>query len=57
MRYIAIDIDAAKVIAQDCSIVSIPTTIFYKNGKKIDTKMGAIGKDALIATIHDIATK
>jgi thioredoxin 1 len=56
IKYLAIDIDAVPVIAKDCSIMSIPATIFYKNGKKVDSKAGSITKNVLSADIQKVAT-
>jgi thiol-disulfide isomerase/thioredoxin len=52
-----IDTDTVRALAKDCPTIYIPTTIFYKNGKKIDVKAGKIEKDVLIATIKTVATK
>jgi len=54
VKYIATDIDATKVIAQDYSVVSIPTTLFYKNGKKIDSQTGYMTSSALSAKIKQL---
>lgn len=55
VKYIATDIEATKVVAEDNSVVSIPTTIFYKNGQKVDTKTGYINQQALSAKIKELA--
>jgi thioredoxin 1 len=55
VKYVAIDIDAVPVIASDCGITSIPTTLFYKNGKKVDSKVGSITKDVLNTRIQELA--
>ncbi len=55
VKYVAIDIDTARVIAEDCAIKSVPTTIFYKNGKKVDLQSGSITQDVFRSQIHQLA--
>ncbi len=55
VKYVVIDIDATKIIAQDCAVSSIPATIFYKNGKKVESIIGGITKDVLNERIHELA--
>lgn len=55
VKYIAIDASVTRVIAQDCSILSVPATLFYKNGKQVDSKVGSIKKDTLISQIKQLA--
>ncbi len=55
VKYVAVDIDTARVIAEDCAVKSVPTTIFYKNGKKVDLKSGSITKDVFRSQIHELA--
>lgn len=55
VKYIATDIGITKVIGQDNSVTSIPTTIFYKNGKKIDSQTGYMTPDALSTRIKGLA--
>jgi thioredoxin len=55
VKYIALDTDAAKAIAEDNGIRSIPTTIFYKNGHKVSSKTGSLSKDVLKSSIEETA--
>jgi len=55
VKYIAVDTDAAAALAQEYSIRSIPTTIFYKNGKKIDSRGGSIKGETLNSLIGKLA--
>jgi len=55
IKYIATDIDATKIIAQDYSVVSIPATLFYKDGKKIDSQAGYMSNSALSNKIKQLA--
>lgn len=55
IKYIQTDIDANKTLAQDYSVVSVPATIFYKNGKKIDSQTGYMTPHALSTKIKELA--
>jgi thioredoxin 1 len=55
VKYLAIDIDLVPVISRDCSVMSIPTTIFYKNGVKVDSKTGSIKSSDLTEYIRKLA--
>ncbi|KAJ8605538.1 hypothetical protein CTAYLR_000096 [Chrysophaeum taylorii] len=39
--FLAVDVDAAKPIAQKYSVSSMPTFVFFKNGKELDRFSGA----------------
>ncbi len=54
IKYLTIDTDAVAVIAEDCSIKSLPTTIFYKNGTRVHTQVGLIKKEDLITRIQEL---
>jgi thiol-disulfide isomerase/thioredoxin len=56
IKYLAIDIDLVPVISRDCSVMSIPTTIFYKNGVRVDSKTGSIKSSDLTEYIQKLAT-
>lgn len=56
VKYLAIDIDLVPVISRDCSVLSIPTTIFYKNGVRVDSKTGSIKSSDLTEYIQKLAT-
>lgn len=55
IKYIATDIDATKTIASDNNVVSIPTTIIYKNGQKIDSQTGYMNSSTLATKIKQLA--
>jgi thiol-disulfide isomerase/thioredoxin len=55
VQYIAVDVDAVRVLAKDCSVSSVPTTIFYKNGTKVAVKVGCIKPDDLRTHIATLA--
>ena len=42
-----LDVDEAQGIAAQLGIMSIPTLLFFKSGKKIDQIIGAVPKDKI----------
>lgn len=55
IKYVAVDIDAAMPIAQEYAVRSVPTTLFFKNGQKIDGKVGGMQKVTLRSHIQELA--
>lgn len=53
--FVAVDIDKAKELSQEFNIKGIPTFIFFKEGKEVDSSKRIIGssisKDEFLATI------
>ena len=47
-----VDVDEEQSLAQQFSVMSIPTLIVMKNGKVVETAGGARGKDAVAAMIN-----
>ena len=47
-----VDEDEEPSLAQKFSVMSIPTLIVMKNGKVVETAVGARGKDAVAAMIN-----
>ena len=47
-----VDVDEEPSLAQKFSVMSIPTLIVMKNGKVVETAVGARGKDAVAAMIN-----
>lgn len=47
VQFVKIDIDEAQDLAEQFSIVSIPTLIIMKDGEVVDQQMGALSKDQL----------
>ena len=47
-----VDVDEEPSLAQKFSVMSIPTLIVVKNGKVVETAVGARGKDAVAAMIN-----
>jgi thioredoxin 1 len=42
-----IDVDENQTTAMQFQVMSIPTLVFYKDGKEIDRVIGAVSKDSL----------
>lgn len=55
VKYVALDINTAMVIAKDYGIKSVPTTMFFKNGQKVDAQVGGLQKAALRSRIEKLA--
>lgn len=49
-----LDVDANPQTAAEFGIMSIPTILFFKNGKHIDTTIGFGGKEALKKKIDEL---
>jgi thioredoxin 1 len=47
VTFVKIDVDASPNVAIQFSIRSIPTLLFFKNGKLVDQQIGALPKHAL----------
>lgn len=50
-----LNVDDSPEIAEKYNVMSIPTLIFFKNGKDVETSVGLIPKDVLQEKIEDIA--
>lgn len=46
------NVDENRLLTQQFGIRSIPTLIFFKNGKQVDLQIGALPKDALLKKIN-----
>ncbi len=47
-----LDVDENPDIAERYSVMSIPTLIFYKDGKAVNKTVGAVAKDAIVDAIE-----
>lgn len=47
VKFVKLDVDEASDIAQDYSVMSIPTLILFKNGEECAKTVGALGGDEL----------
>lgn len=55
VKFIMVDIDQSLPIAQQYNVMSVPTTIIFKNGQKVESITGSIKKDMLIQKIKESA--
>ena len=53
IKFAKVDVDAHGEISQELGIRSIPTVIFYKDGKEINRFVGAMSKQQLESKIKD----
>ena len=51
-RFYKMDIDANGETPSSLGIMSIPTVLFFKDGKMVDKHVGTITHDALVAKIN-----
>ncbi|MBO6262377.1 MAG: thioredoxin [Bacilli bacterium] len=49
---IKVDVDEASTIAAQFGIQAVPTLILFKNGERVDTRMGYQNKNQLLAFIN-----
>ena len=49
-----VDVDSNHDLAQKFEVMSIPTTIFFKDGEVVDQEVGVSSKKELIKKIKDI---
>ena len=50
------DVDSNKVIAGKFNILSIPSLLFFKNGKIVDQIVGAVPKAQLVSRLDKVMT-
>lgn len=48
VRFAKLDVDGAQEIAMQYGVMSIPTTIVFKNGQAIDMRTGALNENEII---------
>ena len=54
IKIVKLNVDEAGNIAQKFDIMSIPTIIFFQNGKVKDTTIGLVSKEVLNNKIQDL---
>ncbi|MCL4360922.1 thioredoxin domain-containing protein [Candidatus Dependentiae bacterium] len=55
VKYLAIDVDRFQKVAQNCKIMSIPTTIFFKDGKQVASMTGARDEITVVKKLQELA--
>jgi len=53
IKYMDIDCDKYPLICQNCNVNSLPTTLFYKNGKLSNSIIGILSQDGLSRKINE----
>ena len=53
VKIVKINIDDNPEVASEFGIRSIPTLILFKNGIKVETKLGALSKAALVEWVNN----
>lgn len=53
VKFVKVNVDESPEIASQAGIYSVPTLMFFKNGKAEKTMSGALAKDAFIKEIND----
>lgn len=49
VKVIDIDIEELGDLASEFGVSSIPTIIYYQNGERLDTTIGSVSKDRILA--------
>jgi thioredoxin 1 len=52
VRIVKINVDDEQALAQVYSVRSIPTLLYFKNGKMVDSSVGAISEQVISNTIN-----
>ena len=52
LKVVKVDVDASQATAMRYNVRSIPTLLFFKDGKPVDQVVGALPKPALAARIQ-----
>ncbi|MDD5337001.1 MAG: thioredoxin [Candidatus ainarchaeum sp.] len=47
IKFVKLDVDKAPDVARECGVMSIPTTILFKEGKQAASFVGAMGDSEL----------
>lgn len=53
IKFGKVNVEEAPELAERFQVMSIPTTIFFKNGEQVDRTVGALSKDMIISRIKD----
>src|SRR3989344_5346670 len=53
VKFGKLDVDTENEVAQEYDVMSIPTLIFFKNGKQVERIVGAMSKEELESVIKD----
>lgn len=54
LSVLKVDIDAAPDIAEACGVMSVPTLMLFKDGKKVDGRTGSLSTKQLQAFVQPV---
>jgi thioredoxin 1 len=54
VEILTVDIDENPDISSEYSVMSVPTFVFFKYGKMVDSVVGATAKDILLSKIEEL---
>ncbi len=54
VKFASVDVDSETEIAQRFGVMSIPTTLFFKDGKLIDRKVGVMDEDEIASSFQEL---
>jgi len=54
VEILTVDIDENPDISSEYSVMSVPTFVFFKDGKMVDSVVGATAKDILLSKIEEL---
>lgn len=54
VKFAKINVDGAQEIAQEYGVMSIPSTIAFKNGRAVDMRVGAISENDIVKMAEKI---
>lgn len=57
VKFYKVDVDANSAVAAKYNVNSIPTFIFFKNGKRVDSYTGAVPRESLAALLDKQLTQ
>lgn len=53
-KFVKVNVDQAEDVAAQLGVMSIPTTIFFKNGEPVERVTGILPKDNLIQAVEQL---
>ena len=54
VKVMAVDVDNEREIAEKYGIMSIPTLLFFKDGKVVDQQVGAVSKSVIASKLETL---
>jgi thioredoxin 1 len=54
VKFVSVNVDKYKDVATEYGVSAIPTFVFFKDGKQIDSQIGGLEQDAMVKKIKAI---